>query len=165
MTEKCTKCFESIEDGELRANYPTGVLCVKCGDEYVNANNLEGAKIVDVQAHFQRQLQLAKSDEIDIGGYEVPKSLLNAYADKVSYVRRAGIYSAGSEDPLIVEKALRGRVKAHQAIFKYLGLEYIDYTDPDKKHDPKSLEFQNALSSWLEELAGMKAEEFGIKID
>ena len=165
MTEKCTKCTKPIEEGDLRANYPTGVLCIKCGDKYVEDNNLEGAKAVDVHAHFARQLQLAKSDEIKIGGYEIPKSLLNAYADKVSYVRRAGIYSVGSEDPLIIEKALRGRVKAHQAIFKYLGLEYVDYTDPDKKHDPKSIEFQNALSEWLEQLAGMKAEEFGVKID
>jgi len=165
MSEKCTKCFNIIEEGELRANYPTGVLCIKCGDRYVEDNNLEGAKIVDVKSHFQRQLQLAKSDEIEIGGYEIPKSLLNAYTDKVSYVRRAGIYSIGSEDPIIVANALRGRIKAHQAIFKYLGLEYIDYTDPDKKHNPESIKFQNALSTWLEQLAGMKADEFGIKTD
>lgn len=165
MTVNCTKCTEPIEDGDLRANYPTGVLCVTCGDKYIEDNNLEGAKAVDVHAHFARQLQLAKSDEIKVGGYEIPKSLLNAYADKVSYTRRAGIYSAGSDDPLIVEKALRGRVKAHQAIFKYLGLKYPDYDNPYDKRDAKSTKFQEALSKWLEELAGMKAVDFGVKID
>ncbi len=155
MTIKCTKCFEPIEDGELRANYPTGVLCTKCGDAYYE-QNLKGMKVIDVHSHFARQLQLARSDEIEIGGYEIPKSLLNAYADKVSFTRRAGIYSIGSEDPLIVQKALIGRIKAHQAIFKYLGLEYID-PNPDIKPKSKSIKFQNALSKWLEQLEGMKA--------
>jgi hypothetical protein len=164
MTVECTKCFTKIEDGDLRANYPTGVQCINCAEEYHN-KHLKGKKLVDVHAHFDREIALGKQDTIEIGEFDIPKELLTDYADKVSYVRRAGIYSMGKDDPLIVTNALRARIKAHKKIYEFIGLPYPDFEDPYAKHDKNSLQFQADLSRWLESLPGMKAEDFGIKID
>lgn len=140
----CTKCFVKIEGGEGRFNYPTGVQCNKCGEEYYE-KNLKGMKLIDVHGHFKRQEKIGKM--VKIGGYDIPKELINIYVDKVAFTRRAGIYAIGSEDPIIVMNALKEREKAHRIIFKHVGLDY-----PDVKLRPKSLKFQRALSDYLDEL-------------
>ena len=149
MTVKCVECEKEIEDGDIRVNYPTGVQCSSCGEKY-DKKYLEGKKVVDVQLHFAKQAKIGKVVELTIGGYKVPKSLVTTYIDKLSFTRRAGLIAVGSEDPIIVLKALKAREVAHKAIFKHVGLTYRE--EVDDNIGEKSVEFGIALTKWVDSI-------------
>ncbi len=123
MTDKCSICHKTIEDGVGRFNFPSGTQCMECYDN--------------------PKKQKKEPKYVKIAGYKIPYKKLKLYAETVDYTRRAALMGQTRDDPLIVMKALENRVKIHKEIFKIAGIDH-DSTEP------KAMKIRNALEKWLE---------------
>lgn len=143
---KCVACNKIFEEDDGMYNYPDGVRCSKCGDNYTGwkkkLKKHYQDKPQDIKKEFDENMTLGAST---IGSYIIPNKLLIPYAEKVNYLRRAIMISIGRDDPLIIQKALTQREKLHREIFSHIGLPY--HTDLEASKD--SMEFNNLLDEWI----------------
>ena len=93
---------------------------------------------------------------IKIGKYDVPKHLIEDYVNSVKMSNTSAIIfkaKYGTLDPLVEQKKFQARVELHEKIFVALKLPYhqkIDHRKKLTKQDEASIEFQSALSEYME---------------
>ena len=146
----CVICHKKFEADEGIYNYPDGVRCIKCGDNYTGwkkklKKHYQNEPMQDIKKEFDENMKLGASR---IGQYIIPNKLLYPYAEKVNYLRRAITISIGRDDPLIIQKALEQREKLHREIFRYIKLPY--HTDLESGKD--STEFNSLLDEWIQKV-------------
>lgn len=133
MSDECSICHKTIEDGIGRFNLPTGIECTKCHD--INPKK--------------------EPKYVNLADYKIPYKLLKEYAEIVDYTRRAALMGQTKDDPLIVMKALENRVNVHKKIFKITGHDH-DSTEPEV------MKIRDALEKWLEKNVMTKPQVKGL---
>ncbi len=95
-------------------------------------------------------------ETVKIGKYDVPKHLIEDYVSSVKMSNiSAMIFKAkyGTLDPVVEQRKFQARVDLHKKIFVALKLPYhqkIDHRKKLTKQDEASIEFQSALSDYME---------------
>jgi len=151
MKDCCSKCGKQFTSGEGGYNYPDGIQCGKCGDNYTGwkKETRKERPVENIQQELQESM---RSGATTIGTHIIPNKLLDNYKDHVEYLKRSITISIGRDDPLIIQKALKQREKIHREIFKHAGLIY----HADSNSNIESIKFNELLDAWLTEKIGVE---------